>query len=355
MSPNRLAKETSPYLQQHANNPVDWYPWGEEAFAKAKRDGKPILLSIGYSSCHWCHVMERESFEDDETARLMNQSFVNVKVDREERPDLDSIYMEAVQAITGQGGWPMTVFLTPEGKPFHAGTYFPPVDRGRVPSFGRVLKEVARFFREKRREVEGNAQAVQRSLSLRVQPRAKVELDPAILENAFLQLTYSYDEINGGFGRAPKFPQPSALELLLRLSRKKDMAYGFRMVANTLMKMAKGGVYDHLGGGFHRYAVDSRWLVPHFEKMLYDNAQLSLIYLHAYQISQNQSYRRIVEENLDYVVREMRNPSGGFYSTQDADTEGEEGRFYTWTRNEVQEALGNPDSENAQPRCAHCF
>lgn len=345
MPQNRLAKELSPYLRQHADNPVDWYPWGEEALGRAKRENKPILLSIGYSSCHWCHVMEKESFEDPETAALMNRFFVNIKVDREERPDLDSIYMEAVQAMTGQGGWPMTLFLTPDRKPFYAGTYFPPVDRGELPSFKKVLREVARTFEKSRREVEESAQSVQNSLSAKLIPYTDEKLDSAALDNAFFQLTYSYDKANGGFGRAPKFPQPLALELLLQLSVQPDMYYGLRVVEHTLRMMARGGIYDQIGGGFHRYSVDSRWLIPHFEKMLYDNAQLSLVYLHAYQATGNTYYRRISEETLDYVVREMRHPEGGFYSSQDADVDGEEGKCYLWTKQEVLDMLGQEEGE----------
>jgi uncharacterized protein len=345
MPQNRLAGETSPYLQQHAHNPVDWYPWGEEALAKAKKENKPILLSIGYSSCHWCHVMEKESFNDPETAVIMNQNFINIKVDREERPDLDSIYMEAAQAMTGQGGWPLTAFLTPNLKPFYAGTYFPPVDKGELPAFRKVLRSVARTFKENRPEVERSAQSVQKILGARLTPYSDEKLDSTTLDNAFFQITYSYDKANGGFGRAPKFPQSSVLELLIRLSRQPDMEYGLRIVENTLAKMAGGGIFDQLGGGFHRYTVDSKWLVPHFEKMLYDNAQLSLVYLHAYQVTRNPVYRQIVEDTLDYVIREMCSPAGGFYSSQDADVDGEEGTYYLWTRREVEDLLGSRDGE----------
>ncbi|MBI2184735.1 MAG: thioredoxin domain-containing protein [Thaumarchaeota archaeon] len=338
--PNRLAKETSPYLQQHANNPVDWYPWGEEALTKAKGEDKPILVSIGYSACHWCHVMEKESFEDHETAQLMNGNFVSIKVDREERPDLDAIYMDAVQAITGQGGWPMTVFLTPEGKPFYGGTYFPPEDRGEIPSFKRVLTAVADAYKQKRQEVEKSALSISEALNHKIPPAESFEMTFATLENAFLQFTYSYDRTNGGFGGAPKFPQPSILELLLWLSTHPGLNYGLRMVEHTLTKMARGGIYDHVGGGFHRYSVDSHWLVPHFEKMLYDNAQLSLVYLHAYQATQKPLFKKVVEETLDYVISQMRHLQGGFFSTQDADSEGEEGKYYIWSKQEIEELLG---------------
>lgn len=340
MQPNRLAKETSPYLLQHAHNPVDWYPWGEEAFAKAKREDKPILLSIGYSACHWCHVMEKESFEDEETAKVMNDNFVNIKVDREERPDLDAIYMEAVQALTGSGGWPTTLFLTPEGKPFFGGTYFPPDEGHGLPSFKRVLVAVSEAYSIRKQEVVKDAEQLHKRLNEKT-VLEKAELNALPIEVAFLQLDSSFDKINGGFGRAPKFPQPTALELLIRIGRKQGFAHANKIVELTLAKMARGGIYDHLAGGFHRYSVDSRWLVPHFEKMLYDNALLSRVYLHQYQISKNPLYRKVVEETIDYVLREMEAQNGGFYSTQDADSEGEEGRFYIWTKKEIERVLGS--------------
>jgi uncharacterized protein YyaL (SSP411 family) len=344
--PNRLAKETSPYLRQHAGNPVDWYPWGEEALGRARAEDKPILLSIGYSACHWCHVMAHESFEDDETARLMNQNFINIKVDREERPDLDSIYMQAVQAITGSGGWPLTVFLTPERKPFFGGTYFPPQDRHGLPSFPRVLQAVSDAYKNRRGEVE---EAIQQIMTVLNSPTTTAETGEAlsadILKQAYLALERDFDRENGGFGGAPKFPQPMALEFLLRYSRQGDSKDALKMVTRTLEKMAWGGIYDQLGGGFHRYATDSRWLVPHFEKMLYDNALLSRVYLHAYLVTGQELFRSVAGETLDYVLREMASPEGGFYGTQDADSEGSEGKYYLWTAEEISDALGKEDGQ----------
>ena len=340
MPTNRLAKETSPYLLQHAHNPVDWYPWDGEAFAKAKAEDKPILLSIGYSACHWCHVMERESFEDEETAKTMNDNFVSIKVDREERPDLDSIYMEAVQALTGSGGWPMTVFLTPDGKPFFGGTYFPPDEGHGIPSFKRILTSTSEAYNARKQEVVKDAERLYKRLNEKITAE-KAELNKLPIEVAFLQLDSSFDKINGGFMRAPKFPQPTALELLIRIGRQKGFAQAGKIVEFTLLKMARGGVYDNLAGGFHRYSVDSKWLVPHFEKMLYDNALLPSVYLHDYQIRKTPISRKVVEETIDYVLREMTNPKGGFDSTQDADSEGEEGKFYLWTKEEIKRVLGN--------------
>ncbi|MBM3898183.1 MAG: thioredoxin domain-containing protein [Thaumarchaeota archaeon] len=348
MHANRLAKETSPYLLQHAHNPVDWYPWGEEAFARARKEDKPILLSIGYSACHWCHVMEKESFEDEESAKIMNDNFVSIKVDREERPDLDTVYMEAVQALTGSGGWPMTVFLTPDGKPFFGGTYFPPDEGHGLPSFKRVLAAISEAYKARKQEVMKDAEQLHKRLNEKIAVE-KAELNNLPIEVAFLQLDSSFDRINGGFGRAPKFPQPTALELLIRIGRRQGFAQANKMVEFTLLKMAQGGVYDHLGGGFHRYSVDSRWLVPHFEKMLYDNALLSRVYLHDYQINKNPISRKIVEETIDYVLREMTDANGGFYSTQDADSEGEEGKFYVWTKQEIERILGT----DAESFCAY--
>jgi hypothetical protein len=342
---NRLARETSPYLLQHAHNPVDWYPWGEEALRRAKEEQRPILLSIGYSACHWCHVMEHESFENPDIARLMNDNFVNIKVDREERPDLDSIYMTAVQGMTGQGGWPMTVFLTPDGAPFYGGTYFPPADRGGMPGFPRVLQSVAEAFRTKPDEIRQSAEQIRQFLERQTRPPSEAGLlSPEILDRAFTALRNQFDGQYGGFGGAPKFPQPMSLDFLLRTHLRTKDPRALAMVELTLEKMAHGGMYDQLGGGFHRYSVDRVWLVPHFEKMLYDNAQLAAIYLHAYQATGNPIYRRVCEETLDYVMREMVSPEGGFYATQDADSEGDEGKFFVWTPNEILAVLGEEDA-----------
>ncbi len=338
---NRLMDEASPYLRQHAHNPVDWYPWGEEAFARARAEDKPILLSIGYSACHWCHVMERESFEDEETARLMNEHFVSVKVDREERPDVDHIYMSAVQMLIGRGGWPLTAFLTPEGKPFYGGTYFPPEDRHGLPGFKRLLGAVAEAYRDKPEDVQRSVEQIMRGLerSESFEPARALPEETLVLESA-RRLAGAYDEQHGGFGGAPKFPNASVLELFLRAYQATGENRFLQMVLHTLRQMARGGIYDQLGGGFHRYAVDAKWLVPHFEKMLYDNAQLVPLYLAAYQITTDLFYATVARETLDYVVREMRDPRGGFYSTQDADSEGEEGRYYVWDETEVRSILG---------------
>jgi len=338
---NRLAKETSPYLLQHAENPVDWYPWGDEALTRARSEDRLILLSIGYSACHWCHVMAHESFENEKTALLMNDNFVNIKVDREERPDLDAVYMAAVQAISGGGGWPLTVFLTPEGKPFYGGTYFPPEDKYGMPGFARVLRAVADFYRNRRGEVEQAAQQIMTALEAKADiPRKRGSLVAATLDQAFLALKGDFDAANGGFGAAPKFPQPLILEFLLRHYGRTGGKEALNMVSMTLEKMAKGGIYDQIGGGFHRYATDGKWLVPHFEKMLYDNALLSQVYLHAYIVTGTSLFRRIAAETIDYVLREMTSPEGGFYSTQDADIEGVEGKYYLWAHDEVTEILG---------------
>ncbi len=342
---NRLIKETSPYLLQHAHNPVDWYAWGEEAFAAARTENKPILLSIGYSACHWCHVMEHESFENEDIARLMNENFVSIKVDREERPDLDQIYMNAVQMMTHHGGWPMTVFLTPEGVPFYGGTYFPPEDRYNMPGFPRVLISMAEAYRERPEDIEQTGASIIAELNrLSLTRESNEPLNHALLDHAFRGIAKSYDRVNGGFGGAPKFPPAMTLEFLLRVYHRTGNQEALDIVANTCRKMADGGIYDQLGGGFHRYSTDAKWLVPHFEKMLYDNALLSRVYLHYYQITHDESARRIAEGVLDYIVREMTNANGGFYSTQDADSEGEEGKYFVWNTGEIAAVLDKDDT-----------
>jgi uncharacterized protein YyaL (SSP411 family) len=341
---NRLTNETSPYLLQHADNPVDWYPWGEEALQKAKAEDKPIFLSIGYSACHWCHVMAHESFEDERTAAILNKHFVSIKVDREERPDLDRIYMSAVQALTGRGGWPMSVFLAPDGRPFFGGTYFPPTPRYGMPSFAQVLLSVADAWQNRRRElIEGGerlAAAIEQQQMALSEGVKREDVKRETLESAFQKIQQSFDRVHGGWGEAPKFPQPMALEFLLRYHHTTEDSQALQMVTQTLEAMARGGMYDQIGGGFHRYSVDDHWLVPHFEKMLYDNAQLARVYLHAWQVTGEPFFRTITEETLDYVIREMTDPAGGFYSTQDADSEGEEGKFFVWTVDEIQQVLG---------------
>ncbi|HKW94992.1 MAG TPA: thioredoxin domain-containing protein [Methylomirabilota bacterium] len=340
---NRLASETSPYLLQHAHNPVDWFPWGPEAFEQARREDKPILLSVGYSACHWCHVMERESFENDDIAALMNRLFVSIKVDREERPDVDQIYMQAVQSMTGRGGWPMTVFMTPDGVPFYGGTYFPPVDRHGMPGFPRLIQSIADAYHTRKGEVlEAGRQLVESMQQAERLSRSTTLLTRDILVRAYLGIANEFDERDGGLGQAPKFPQPMTWEAVLRVWRRTGDARALEMLRLTLTRMARGGMYDQLGGGFHRYSVDGQWLVPHFEKMLYDNAQLASLYLRAWLATGEGEYRRITEETLDYVIGEMTHPAGGFYSAQDADSEGVEGKFFVWTPDEIRATLGDP-------------
>ena len=354
MPTNRLAGETSPYLLQHAHNPVDWYPWGPEALARARELDRPIFLSIGYAACHWCHVMERESFEDEATAAQMNADFVAIKVDREERPDLDAIYMDAVQALTGSGGWPMSVFLTPDGRPFYGGTYFPDTPRHGMPSFRQVLASIAGVWRDDRARAEAVADRLTGAMRAQAPASGLVGSDgrplpgstpapsiaPGLLDEATKALAGGFDPVHGGFGGAPKFPAPMTIEhLLRRFVRAGDMG-ALAMAQRTLDAMAAGGIYDQLGGGFARYATDAEWLVPHFEKMLYDNAQLARAYLHAWQVTGERHYREVVEETLDYVLREMVTPEGGFVASQDADTDGAEGATYVWTAAEVAEVLG---------------
>ncbi|HEX2835913.1 MAG TPA: thioredoxin domain-containing protein [Thermoanaerobaculia bacterium] len=342
---NRLSNETSPYLLQHAHNPVDWYPWGEEAWQKARAEDRPVFLSIGYSACHWCHVMERESFEDAQTAALLNEHFVSIKVDREERPDVDSIYMQAVQMMTGHGGWPMSMFLTPDGKPFFAGTYFPPTERHGMPSFRRVLEHVSNVYRSRRSDVEEASTEVRNALSsqLRTKRADGVNIDRHALDHMAANLARAYDPINGGFGSAPKFPPSMSLDFLMMVANRTNDPQLREIVVNTLTKMARGGMYDQVGGGFHRYSVDARWLVPHFEKMLYDNALLARLYTRAWQWTKEPLFAQIANEILGFVQREMTSPDGAFYATLDADSEGEEGKFYVWTRDEVMELLGAED------------
>ncbi len=346
---NRLIHETSPYLVQHAHNPVDWYPWGEEALEKARREQKPIFLSVGYSACHWCHVMERESFEDPEIARMLNEWFVSIKVDREERPDLDQVYMGAVQLLSGHGGWPMSVFLTPELRPFYAGTYWPARASRGMPGFDQVLRAVAEAWQKRREQVEHVASEVaQRLREVLAATAPEQPLEPTILAEAARTAERHFDFQNGGFGTAPKFPHALMLRFLLRYGPRSGNDRYRQMVELNLDRMAGGGIYDHLGGGFARYSVDNRWLVPHFEKMLYDNALLSMTYLEGYLATGNEEYRRVVEETCDYVLRDLMDLQGGFYSSEDADSEGEEGKFYLWTPQQVHEIL---DPDTAQLFC----
>jgi len=342
---NRLASETSPYLRQHAANPVEWYAWGNEAFETAKRDDKPVLLSVGYATCHWCHVMAHESFEDDRTAALMNRLFVNVKVDREERPEVDAIYMQAVQAMTGHGGWPMTVFLTPEGEPFYGGTYFPPEDRHGMPSFRRILESVANAWKDRRADVQRTASTVRELYERAAAPLEQTGmLDAELLARASREAAAAFDRVHGGFGGAPKFPPTMTLDFLLRYWLRTGDAQALQMVDATWTAMARAGLHDHVGGGFHRYCVDAEWSVPHFEKMLYDNALLVRLGAQLWQASGRPDVRAVTERAIDWLAREMASPEGGFHSSLDADSEGEEGRFYVWTPDEFTEAVGDDAS-----------
>ncbi|NOY40770.1 MAG: thioredoxin domain-containing protein [Planctomycetes bacterium] len=343
--PNHLASETSPYLLQHKNNPVDWYPWGAEALERAKKEQKPIFLSIGYSACHWCHVMEHESFENEEIAKSLNEKFICIKVDREERPDLDQLYMNAVQRLTGRGGWPMSVFLTPDQKPFYAGTYWPPHAQRGMPGFDQVIASVSKAWEENRKEVVTMSDRLTADLAKLDQSEAAGEIDEELIVAAVVHFRKTFDRTHGGFGGAPKFPSPMILQLLLRHWHRKREQSSLDMVRITLDRMAAGGIYDHLGGGFARYSVDARWLVPHFEKMLYDNAQLVATYLEAFQATGHEDYARVVRETLDYTLRDMTDTAGGFYSTEDADSEGVEGKFYTWKPADLREVLGEEAAE----------
>jgi len=342
---NNLVNESSPYLLQHAHNPVNWYPWSDEAFKHAKEQDKPVFLSIGYSTCHWCHVMEQESFENVEIASIMNEHFFSIKVDREQRPDVDRIYMDAVHMMTGSGGWPMSVFLTPDGRPFYGGTYFPPEDTYGRPGFKRILLSIADAWENKKEEILESAGRISESMVDINKPVQKEELTKEVLENAYNYFHNSFDPYYGGFGRAPKFPQPINLSMLLNYWYRTGEEKALDMVKTTLDAMASGGIYDHLGGGFHRYSTDAQWLVPHFEKMLYDQALISYAYLQAYQVTGNRNYAKVARETLDYVLRDMTDSKGGFYAAEDADSEGEEGTFYLWKPEEVKSVLRARDAE----------
>jgi len=342
---NRLINESSPYLLQHAHNPVDWYPWGTEAFERAKKKDKPIFLSIGYSTCHWCHVMERESFENEQIAEIMNEHFVSIKVDREQRPDVDQIYMKAVQVMTGSGGWPLSVFLTPDGKPFYGGTYFPPNDMYGRPGFERVLLSIGDAWKNRQQELVDSAGKLSKFLESSTALTEKKKLSPEMLGSAFDYFRDTFDATNGGFGVAPKFPQPTNLSMLLCYWHRTGEEKALEIVQKTLDAMAKGGIYDHIGGGFHRYSTDTRWLIPHFEKMLYDQALLAKVYLQAYLVTKNETYATVAKQIFDYVLRDMADPKGGFYSAEDADSEGKEGTFYLWSPKQIESIL---DQDEAQ-------
>ncbi len=344
MSENSLIHETSPYLLQHAKNPVNWYSWNDNALKKAKEENKPIFLSIGYSSCHWCHVMAHESFENEEIAKIMNESFINIKVDREERPDIDDIYQKVCQMATGQGGWPLSVFLTPDQKPFYVGTYFPVLDSYGRPGFGSLLRQLAQSWKEKPKDVEKAAENFFTNLQKAESIVSPSKLEKSILDEAAINLMQIADQMYGGFGSAPKFPNSTNLSFMLRYSKVSGISKFQEFVLRTLKKMANGGIFDQLGGGFHRYSTDSRWLVPHFEKMLYDNALIPLTYVEAYQITKDPFYLLVVSKTLNFVLREMTSEEGGFYSAQDADSEGIEGKYYVWKKNEIEKIIGE-DSE----------
>ena len=344
MSENKLGEESSPYLLQHAKNPVHWYAWNEEALGRAKKENKPIFLSVGYSSCHWCHVMAHESFEDEEIAKIMNENFVNIKVDREERPDLDDIYQKACQMTTGQGGWPLSVFLTPDQRPFYVGTYFPALDSYGRPGFGSLCRQLAQSWKEKPKDVEKAADNFMQNLGKLQQHQAPSEIDKSILDEAAINLLQIADTTYGGFGQAPKFPNASNLSFMFRYSKLSGISKFQKFALLTLKKMAKGGIFDQIGGGFHRYSTDARWLVPHFEKMLYDNALLPIVYSEAYQITKDPFFGNVVKKTLDYVIREMTSSDGTFFSAQDADTNGEEGQTFVWKKQEIEKILGQ-DSE----------
>ena len=344
MSENKLGRESSPYLLQHAKNPVHWYAWNEEALARAKKENKPIFLSVGYSSCHWCHVMAHESFEDEEIAKIMNENFVNIKVDREERPDLDDIYQKACQMTTGQGGWPLSVFLTPDQRPFYVGTYFPALDSYGRPGFGSLCRQLAQSWKEKPNDIEKAADNFMQNLGKLQQYQAPSEIDKSILDEAAINLLQIADTTYGGFGQAPKFPNASNLSFMFRYSKLSGISKFQKFALLTLKKMAKGGIFDQIGGGFHRYSTDARWLVPHFEKMLYDNALLPIVYSEAYQITKDPFFGNVVKKTLDYVIREMTSSDGTFFSAQDADTNGEEGQTFVWKKQEIEKILGK-DSE----------
>ena len=344
MSENKLGHESSPYLLQHAKNPVHWHAWNEEALGRAKKENKPIFLSVGYSSCHWCHVMAHESFEDEEIAKIMNENFVNIKVDREERPDLDDIYQKACQMTTGQGGWPLSVFLTPDQRPFYVGTYFPALDSYGRPGFGSLCRQLAQSWKEKPKDIEKAADSFMQNLGKLQQHQAPSEIDKSILDEAAINLLQIADTTYGGFGQAPKFPNASNLSFMFRYSKLSGISKFQKFALLTLKKMAKGGIFDQIGGGFHRYSTDARWLVPHFEKMLYDNALLPIVYSEAYQITKDPFFENVVKKTLDYVIREMTSSDGTFFSAQDADTNGEEGQTFVWKKQEIEKILGQ-DSE----------